>query len=200
MTVALQFPIFLGAVVIIGPVTPGPTGPSVAKDVLKFSNAEGALLPPALIDALCDDAEGLECLRRLKHVYFAGAPLMLRTAEKLITHVPVRPAMGSTEAGAYFIRIISQEEDWEYYFFRPGMGLELQHLTDDMYEAVFVRKPELERWQQVFRVYPELTEFHTKDVFVKHPTKPDSWVCFPSTDSRSEKSFANRTIRNGRNT
>jgi acyl-coenzyme A synthetase/AMP-(fatty) acid ligase len=179
MTVSLQFPVFLGAVVVIGPVTPGPTSPSLAADILKYSNAQGAVLPPALIDGLCDDDEGLRCLRNLDHLYFAGAPLSRRSAEKLISHVPVRPAMGSTEAGAYFVRIIDRDLDWEYYSFRPGMGLKLQHVADGMYGAVFVRKEEVERWQQVFRVYPELDEFRTKDLFVRHPEKEDLWVSSP---------------------
>lgn len=178
MTVSLQFPIFLGAVTVIGPVTAGPTGPSLAKEVLKYSNAQGALLPPALVDGLCEDVEGLECLRGLDYVYLAGAPLTRRTAEKLLGHVSVKPAMGSTEARAYFIRIQDQD-DWEYYSFRPGMGLELQRVASDLYEAVFVRKAELERWQQVFRIYPDLDEFRTKGLLAKHPTKPDSWVSNP---------------------
>jgi acyl-coenzyme A synthetase/AMP-(fatty) acid ligase len=175
MTVSLQFPVFLRSVVVIGPVTPGPTEPHVAKDVLRYSKAQGALLPPALIDGLCDDAEGLQCLRNLDYLYFAGAPLTQRSAEKLVGDVAVKPAMGSTEAGAYFIRTIDQD-DWQYYSFRIGMGIELQHVADNMYEAVFVRNPKVERWQQVFQVYPELNEFHTKDLFARHPTKADLWV------------------------
>lgn len=175
MTVSLQLTVFLRSVVVIGPVTPGPTEPYVAKDVLRYSKAQGALLPPALIDGLCDDADGLQCLRNLDYLYFAGAPLTQRSAEKLVGDVAVKPAMGSTEAGAYFIRTIDQD-DWQYYSFRIGMGIELQHVADNMYEAVFVRNPRVERWQQVFQVYPELNEFHTKDLFARHPTKADLWV------------------------
>lgn len=146
MTVSLQFPVFLRATVVIGPVTPGPTSPQLARDVLKYSKAQGALLPPALIDGLCEEREGLQSLRNLDYLYFAGAPLTQRSAEKLIQHVPVKPAMGSTEAGAYFLRIMDRD-DWKYYSFRPGMVVELQHATDNIYEAVFVRKPEVETWQ-----------------------------------------------------
>lgn len=176
MTVALQFPIFIGAIVVIGPTTPGPPNPQITAQVLKYSKAQGALFPPALIDALCDDPEGLACLRNLEYLYFAGAPLNPRTATKLIDHVSVKPAMGSTEAGAYFLRV-SDKEDWEYHSFRPAMGVEFELATDSLYEMVFVRRPELERWQQIFKVFPELDKYHTKDLFARHPTKPDSWVC-----------------------
>ncbi|KAF1973116.1 putative AMP-binding enzyme [Bimuria novae-zelandiae CBS 107.79] len=183
MTVSLQFPLFCGSVVIIGPATSGPTTPSVAAEVLRHSKAEGVVLPPALIDGLCNNPDGLECLRNLKYIYFAGAPLMSLTAAKLIDYVSVHPAMGSTEAGAYFIRITGTE-DWEYYSFRPGMGMELQHVApgSELHEAVFVRKSELEQWQQVFHVYPQLQEFRTGDLFTRHPTRPDAWKYVGRTD------------------
>jgi len=181
MTVALQFPVFLGTVVVIGPPNAGPTTPSVAEEVIRRGKAQGVMLPPALIDGLCESPSGLECLRALEYVYYAGAPLSRRTAEKLLGYVPVKPAMGSTEAGAYFLRITG-EDDWKYYSFRPGMGLELQHRADGLYEAVFVRRPDVERWQQVFQVYPELQSFPTHDLFTQHPSKSGFWRYVGRTD------------------
>ncbi|KAF2179124.1 putative AMP-binding enzyme [Zopfia rhizophila CBS 207.26] len=181
MTVALQFTVYLGAILVVGPAGAGPTGPLVARDTLRYGKVQGAMLPPALIDGLCGDAIGLECLRNLECLYFAGAPLTRQTAEKLLGHVTLKPAMGSTEAGAYFLQIRG-EDDWEYYSFRPAMGFEFQHTTGDLYEPVFVRQPRLERWQQVFHVYPELNKFHTKDLFSKHPSKPGLWKYVGRTD------------------
>ncbi len=40
---------------------------------------------------------------------------------------------------------------------------------------VFVRDPKLERFQFVFKVFPELQEFSPKDLYKKHPTKPHHW-------------------------
>jgi acyl-coenzyme A synthetase/AMP-(fatty) acid ligase len=181
MTVALQFPVFLGTVFVVGPVTAGPLDPTSARDTLKWSQAQGALFPPALIDGMCEDPSGLECLRGLDHLYFAGAPLARRTAEKLVDYVSVKPAMGSSEAGAYFLQITGKD-DWEFYSFRPGMGMEMQQTTDDLYEAVFTRRPDLEQWQQVFKVYPDLDQFHTHDLFSKHPSIAGSWKYVGRTD------------------
>lgn len=89
--------------------------------------------------------------------------------------------MGSTEAGAYFLRIVS-EDDWEYYSFRQGMGVELHYRADRLYEAVFVRNPDVERWQQVFQVYPELQTFPTHDLFTQHPSKLGFWRYVGRTD------------------
>lgn len=81
MTVSLQFPVFLGSVVVIGPPSTGPTEPTVAEEVIRRGKVQGVMLPPALIDGLCESVSGIECLRGLDYVYFAGAPLSRRTAE-----------------------------------------------------------------------------------------------------------------------
>lgn len=40
---------------------------------------------------------------------------------------------------------------------------------------VIVRDPKLERFQFVFKVFPQLQEFSPKDLYKKHPTKPHHW-------------------------
>lgn len=181
MTVALQFTVYFSSILVVGPATPGPASPQTARDVMRHGKVNGALMPPALIDGLCEEQSGINCLRGLKYLYFAGAPMNRKTAEKLIGHVPVKPAMGSTEAGAYFIQILD-DEDWEYYSFRPAMGVELRRVSANLFEPVFVRQPDVEKFQQVFQVYPDLYEFPTKDLFSPHPSKPDRWKYVGRTD------------------
>lgn len=182
MMVALQVPIFCGSIVVIGPGGTGPTTPDIAREVMKYGRVQGSLLPPALIDAMCASTEGLDCLRGHEYVYFVGAPLSKNTADKLNSYTTLKPGMGSTEAGAYFLRATG-DEDWQYYSFRPGMGMQFQPTSSaDLYEAVFVKDPKLEAWQQIFKVYPETDEFRTKDLFSKHPSKPRFWKYIGRTD------------------
>lgn len=172
MTVALQLPLFLNTVLVVGPSSP----PSVAitTQILEFGHIAGAILPPLLIEDLCRDSKGLDRLRKLDYLYFAGAPLSRPVAKQLLGYTKIQPAMGSTEGGAHFIEI-RNDEDWEYYCYRPAMGAEMEQRTEELYELVFHRKPELERWQQLFRVYPTLYQFPTKDLWTKHPSKPNLW-------------------------
>lgn len=172
MTVALQMTVFLNSVVVVGP--PGPATAANVTQILEFGNVAGAMLPPSLIEDICRDPLGLERLRRLKYVYFAGAPLPRSVAEQLSGYGKLQPAMGSTEAGAYFLQI-RNNSDWDYYSFRPAMGVEFEQRTGELYELVFQRKPELERWQQLFHVYPNLDRFPTKDLWAKHPSEPGLW-------------------------
>jgi hypothetical protein len=179
MTVALQMTVFLNTVVVVG--SPGPATGANVTQILEFGNVAGAMLPPSLIEDMCCDPAGLEGLRRLKYVYFAGAPLPLSVAEQLSGYGKLQPAMGSTEAGAYFLQI-RNTSDWEYYSFRPAMGVEFEQRTKDLYELVFQRKPELKRWQQLFHVYPNLSRFPTKDLWTKHRSEPDLWRYAGRTD------------------
>ncbi len=41
---------------------------------------------------------------------------------------------------------------------------------------VLVRKPETELLQGVFTTFPELSEWPTKDLYSKHPSRPDHWL------------------------
>lgn len=172
MTVALQMTVFLNSVVVVGP--PDPATADIATQILKFGNVASALLPPSLIEELCRNPIGLDCLRRLKHLYFAGAPLAGWAAEKLSGYGKLQPAMGTTEAGPYFIQV-RDDNDWNYYSFRSSMGVEFEQRTEQLYELVFYRKPGLEKWQQIFHVYPTLDRFNTKDLWTKHPSQPNLW-------------------------
>ena len=171
---------FLGAVLVVGPAGPPPT-PHVVDQVLRFGKASGAEMPPSLIEDMCRDEAMLQTLQNLKYLYYAGAPLSKAAGAKLIGHCNLNPGIGSTEAGAYFTKV-RNDEYWDYYTFRPAMGARFEPWTNNLYELVFDRKPNLERWQQVFYLYPDLDVFHTKDLWTKHPDKEGLWAYAGRTD------------------
>lgn len=150
-------------------------------EVLEISKATGVAMIPSGLEGVCSQSGGLDCLRKLKYIYFAGAPLSRSTAEHLVGHCKVQPGMGSTEAGSYFLEI-RNDDDWEYCRFRPSMGVELEQRTGNLYELVFQRKPEIERWQQIFKVFPDLDRYPTRDLWEKHPSKEDLWRCAGRVD------------------
>ena len=172
ITTALQWTAFLNTTLAVAP--PVAMNADKTIQVLELSNATGAAMTPSGLEGICNRPGGLDCLRKLKYVYFAGAPLSRSTAEQLVGHCKVQPGMGSTEAGSYFLEI-RNDNDWEYYRFRPSMGVELEQRTGNLHELVFHRKPELELWQQIFKVLPDLDKYPTKDLWEKHPFKEDLW-------------------------
>lgn len=71
-------------------------------------------------------------------------------------------------------------EDWEYLHINStysGIDFRLVDAERGLYEAVVVRcsDAELSRYQPVFWIYPQLSEWSMSDLFTKHPTKPDLW-------------------------
>ena len=173
MTIALQSPAFLNCTLVQGHFQRIDVEAII--EVLKYGNADGAILPPSLVQDLTRHPAGLAQLRRLSYIFFAGAPLPRHVAEKLSKHCVLAPAFGSTEAGAYFNCVRSEPDDWEWYSFPPAMGIEFEQRVDNLHELVFRRQPGLARWQQPFHVYPDLTEFFTNDLWTKHPIRAGLW-------------------------
>ena len=68
-------------------------------------------------------------------------------------------------------------QDWKYVEFHPDMGLELRHVTDDVYESYVVRDPKKEEQQPAFTIFPNIQEYSSHDLFVPHPSKdkPNLW-------------------------
>lgn len=172
ITIALQWTTFLKATFVAAP--PKTMTAGSVLEVLKLSKANGVAMSPTGLEGLCSQPGGLDFLRKLRYIYFAGAPLSRCIAEQLVGHCKVQPGMGSTEAGSYFLQI-RNKDDWEYYRFRPAMGVELEQRTKNLYELVFHRRPELERWQQVFKVFPDLDRYPTRDLWAKHPSEDNLW-------------------------
>ncbi|KAL8817287.1 MAG: hypothetical protein Q9191_008175 [Dirinaria sp. TL-2023a] len=176
MTGVLQFTVFLGGIFVYGPAKGAATS-EIVTQVFKYGNVKGTILPPSLLEEMTKTPEQLDCLKRLTYVQYAGAPLSKPIGDLIVKDVKLMPCIGSTETGSWFPKVRHADDDeWDYSAFRPGTGRVFVHKTDGMYEFVFRRQPQYEKWQQVFHIFPHLHEFGTKDLFSKHPTKEDRWA------------------------
>lgn len=119
----------------------------------------------------------------MKHLYFAGAPLRKALGDQLVEHMNLVPGIGSTEAGAY-LRVDRGDKEWEWMTFPAESGMDFERFAEDieLFEMVFHRRSEYERWQQVFQVYPDLQTYRTKDLLSKHPEKDGLWKFAGRTD------------------
>ena len=54
--------------------------------------------------------------------------------------------------------------------------MNFQRQPNGLYETYVVRNPDFEHEQPVFKVFPHLQEYATKDLFSPHPCKPDLWT------------------------
>ncbi|GAB1195654.1 hypothetical protein APSETT444_004916 [Aspergillus pseudonomiae] len=150
-------------------------------DIFRYGRIDGALLMPALIDALCLLPEGIEALRELKYVHYAGAPLSAKSGNLLAPYTQVVPCVGSTEAGGYFTTIHQNKDAWDYLSFQKHSGAEFEHRMNDLHELVFVRRPEC-AMQQIFQVYPDRDSFGTDDLWIEHPVHKGLWKIIGRSD------------------
>lgn len=165
--------VYLDFVPILGPVDVLPS-PDLASEIIKLDICRAALLPPSLVEAIAKNDEQLEGLRNLDLLLWSGAPLSSSAVgDKLRSYVTILCAYGSTEMGPTPLTMEDQEYfDWMN--FNPIFGATFRHFSDDLYELVVVKDPKLVEAQFIFHIFPELSEWRTKDLWSKHPTR-DIW-------------------------
>ena len=83
--------------------------------------------------------------------------------------------MGVTER-ALFPVLHADPEYWHYHHFHPGGGYTFVPRTDELYELVQTRDPELDMFQAFLQTFPDEASVPTKDLYAKHPTKPGRWL------------------------
>lgn len=107
-------------------------------------------------------------------------PIGLTYGDAIVTKTRLFNGLGSTECSA-FIQYPTDPSHWNYFHFHPSNGIYWQpvdpktHGEETEFELVIRRDSSLALYQSVFHNFPELDEWHTKDVFRKHPTIEDLW-------------------------
>lgn len=63
-----------------------------------------------------------------------------------------------------------------YFHFNPEMkGVEFREVSDGLYEQFFLRHPSTDTYHATWYTFPDQSEYSMKDLFSKHPTKPNLW-------------------------
>lgn len=115
----------------------------------------------------------------LETVAYGGGDISQTAGDAFTTKTRLFNFNGATECALYPLLRPSGKfptEDWKYIHPHPAGGLEFRPQLDGLYEAFVVRHPDFEQEQPVFKLFPHLQEFGTKDLFSPHPNKPDLWT------------------------
>ena len=92
---------------------------------------------------------------------------------------------GSTETGTFpTVRPLGKDpsEDWKYLHIHPAAGVEFRHSVDGFFEAIVTRHTNFEDEQPVFKVFPRLKEYATRDLWAPHPSEPNLWAYYGRAD------------------
>lgn len=143
---------------------------------------EVGIVVPSILQELAQSPELLDFLsKNMSHLAYAGGDLPQALGDIVASKIRLMNRYGATEVG--LLSLIQSKtnhdplKDWRYINFHPGLGVEMRQVTDDEYQFFFNRTPEQEGHQVPFGIFPELQEFSTKDLFVRHPDpkKPNLW-------------------------
>ncbi|KAF5563860.1 nonribosomal peptide synthetase [Fusarium napiforme] len=165
----------------ISAVMPFPNQPLNVDTALKYlvhADADGAMLPPSVIDELAASEEGKEALAKLKLLITGGGSLSTEAGNMLADRgVILRNVISSTELFPLAPYSPQDPKLWRYFIFDSEvMGIDWQRHESNEYELVVRRKASDPGSQGCFYNFPELSEWRTNDIFEPHPTLKDHWL------------------------
>jgi len=180
MFFALIGPILWDMPIILGPADK-PATVDIANDVLRFSNANAALMAPSLLVEFAKDGTKLETLEKLETVIYTGSALETSVGNLISQHVILQGFIGATDLPCWeFVR--HDPEDWAYYKFHLDSGAVFEQRSGNHYELIVTLVPGREGCQCAFLLHPDVDRYPTRDLFSKHPVKPDLWMHCGRTD------------------
>jgi len=160
---------------------PIPLTAELANDMIANCDIEAAIMPPSILSEMAGNQGYLENLWRCTSVMYGGGPLPTQAGDRIASGTTLITVFGSSETGFFPVEVM-QREDWPYVKLSDCAGGVYRPYANDLYELVIERKPGLEMFQPAFWMYPGLEEYHTKDLFAKHHSKPDLWLWQGRTD------------------
>lgn len=196
------FLLLAGCTLVFGP-PHRPVSPEIVRGVLRAVNLDAGLIPPAVLDDIHSDPSFLEDVSQLNPLVYGGGMWMQfsqliylsflfhliiwlilhflgqvrqATGDILSKKTQLLNGMGSTECGSVAQYPVDPQH-WSYFHFCEHNGIKWRPTSgsQDEYEMVFCRNDSFESYQGVFRNFPSLVEWPTKDIYRKHPSKKDYW-------------------------
>ncbi|KAM5505989.1 putative NRPS-like protein biosynthetic cluster [Microsporum canis] len=169
-----------------GPLVLLPAGQPVTAELMMLAINETkpstAAFAPSVLEDISNTPNGLEILSTLEYTFYGGAPLSRQCGDIVSKVTNLQAGIGSTEMRHVPSYIPLLPEDWEYFEWSNECGIAMETAMDGLFELVMKQTFNREN-QMVFYNYPGLSEWRTKDLFEKHPTKPGMWRYAGRADS-----------------
>ncbi|KAJ5083746.1 NRPS-like enzyme [Penicillium angulare] len=168
-------------ITIIAPAGGGLPSAAALVEARKQTPFETALVVPSIIQELAQSPDLLDYVsQHMTHLVYCGGDLPQPIGDTVAAKIKLVNQYGATEVGMmpliYSTSNRDPLKDWRWLDLHPKEGAELRHVSGDEYELVIARNSEFENHQIVFTIF-EQPEYHTSDLFVRHPdpSKSDLW-------------------------
>lgn len=135
---------------------------------------EMSIVAPSVLQDIVTSPAFSRNLSRLDAIWYGGGPLPSSAGAPITIKTKLFNLMGSSEMACIPTEEVGRQY-WEYLKFSPKIGYQMRKQSDDLFELCFIRKPHLDRFQSIFSTFPERHEYCTRDLYSRHPTRPDLW-------------------------
>jgi thioester reductase-like protein len=170
-----SYSVFQETQLILGP-SDQPPSLGVVEQVLNLDIASAAVMAPSLLIEVAADDAVLAKVSRWSSVTFGGGPLPQHAGNALWDQTRVLQILGSTETFNIPELIPATKDEWSYHDFHPALGIRFNPQDDDLHELTFVRDPAVRKHQGAFWTFPDSGQYSMKDIYKRHPSKPDLWM------------------------
>ncbi|SPO06339.1 related to nonribosomal peptide synthetase MxcG (component of the myxochelin iron transport regulon) [Cephalotrichum gorgonifer] len=163
-----------------------PLSSDLTLECLTSLKPDSVMMPPVILEDISQSKESMNVLSKLNFVAFGGGSLAPKAGDELVRNgVTLENIISSTEFAPFPVYMQPGRTMWQWFIINSEVfGCEWRN-TDagpDIFEQVIVRKAKDPGLQGFFYTFPDLDEFHTKDLFRKHPTLSDHWFYHGRSD------------------
>ncbi|CAK5275098.1 unnamed protein product [Mycena citricolor] len=139
----------------------------------KLTKADGVFAVPTFILDWARSPEAVDYLKSLNMVAFGGGPLTLEVGDELIEQsVKLVAIFGATEFGLpTIIRAVSDPQDWAWLKF-PDTA-KIRWIPEGNANTFELQVLSCDTLHPAVENLPDVQGYSTKDLFERHPTKPD---------------------------
>lgn len=105
---------------------------------------------------------------------FSGpvSPLIVSKVNKVVR---VLNLTGTTE-GLFIGNLWVERDDWHWFAFHPFSGFEFKEVQPGIFEHWVHRNEHWPLFQGIFYTFPDQQSINLKDLYIRHPTKPNLWA------------------------
>ena len=134
----------------------------------------GIYVPPSIIEQWAADPNAINQAESLDFVLFGGGPLSQMIGDRLQKVAKICQMYGSLEINQVQL-LMPKAGEWSYMEFNPYEKCDMRPAGDGTFELVLHNDKKFADGRYLPHTFPEVKHWHTKDLFVPHPSKPGLW-------------------------
>ena len=157
-----------------------PSGPMISQ-IMEHQKLRAVFAPPVIVEQLMQEPKGLDQIRQLDFLPYAGGPLTSSTGNTISKVTSLCSSYGTTETGN-ITGLFPSQDDWAYLDWHSAYGVDMQPTVDCAYELMLHKSSNEEQGRPVFEAFPDTQDWRTGDLFKPHPSKTDLWSFYGRTD------------------